>query len=418
MTGLPGAPTKAIIRNIFWLLVEHGTRMGLGLIVTAVLARQLGVEDYGIFQYVIGLVSIFAALSYVCGAEVLVPQLAKVDDHTRRQLLGNAFAVRMIFSSIGYIALLSFGYLTQTRQVFSLMCLIGVSILVAESFGVVTAWLQSQTNSKPRSLLVMAALATKAAIVTVLFFAGVDKPIYYAYAYVVEPLIIAIGLLLVYRRATGSGFFSFSPAIAVDLLKRGLPFFSGLLVMSFFLRMDLVVVKYFADPSTLGHYSAALRLASQVNLVAPMLVMSMAPSLVYKFDETPIIRRNVLRISLVLLGVAFAGAVFVQVVAPKVVPMLFGSQYVPSIPILRALVWISCLIFFNEGLNIYLLKMAKGSWVTTKWAITLASAIVAYALLVPRYEVFGVIAGTALGYAAATVFLIFIIARTEVKDRT
>ena len=62
-----------VIRNIFWLLAEHGSRIILSTLSVSLMARALGVEQYGLLQYTLGLVAAFSSISFICGAEVLVP---------------------------------------------------------------------------------------------------------------------------------------------------------------------------------------------------------------------------------------------------------------------------------------------------------------------------------------------------------
>ena len=52
---------RKIIKNILLLIVEHGARIVSSLIITAILARQLTIEDYGYFQYALNLVMVFSS---------------------------------------------------------------------------------------------------------------------------------------------------------------------------------------------------------------------------------------------------------------------------------------------------------------------------------------------------------------------
>lgn len=406
---------KKIAANVFWLLSEHGTRMALGLLVAAVLARQLGVAQYGLFQYAISLVAVFSSISFICGAEVLVPMLTTADVRARQEIMGNAFAVRLFFSVIAFIGLALFSFFTEERQIFYLIALLGVTLLFNESFAVVTAWLQSQTNSKPRSILVMVSLVVKAGIMGGLYYYKVSSPFYYAMAYIIDPLTVALGLLFIFYNKTGQTFFNYSFPIAYDLFKKGLPFFGGLIAMFAFQRLDLIMLKQLSDLQILGHYAAAVQLFNQLNAIAPILVMSLAPLLVYRHGDMAIVKKNVFKIVLIMFVVAILGAIAVQIIAPLFVPLLFGDQYQASIPILCALVWVSCLLFVNEGLNIYLLKMQKGSWVTIKWFLALLFALPAYWFLIPVYQVLGAIISIAFGYVVVFLFGVYALLKVEEK---
>lgn len=392
---------KKITTNVFWLLLEHGIRIGLGLVVAGILARQLGVEQYGVFQYALNLTAIFASVSFICGAELLVPLLTNADTHQKNKILGNAFAVRLFFSVMGYLGLLSYAFLTEPIQVVIVIALIGISILFSEAFGVVTAWLQSQTNSKPQSILVSLLLAVKAALILILWYFEIESIVFYALAYMIEPILIAGGLLFVYKKLNKEWFFGFSYPVALELFKKGLPFFWGLMAMILFTKLDLIMLKKLTNAEELGYFAAALQVYNNINALAPILVMSLAPILIYQQDKLAIVKRNIILISLFMMGVALVGAVVVNMIAPYVVLILFGSSYTSTGAILSSLSWVSCLFFLNQGLNIYLLKYGLGYWVTLKWLIALVVAVPLYFLLVPMYGSLGAIISSAGGYSVA-----------------
>ena len=66
---------KKILINISWLLLEHGVRLAAGVFSASILARVLGVEGYGMFNYILGITFIFQSISYINPAELMVPKL-------------------------------------------------------------------------------------------------------------------------------------------------------------------------------------------------------------------------------------------------------------------------------------------------------------------------------------------------------
>lgn len=398
-----------IIKNILWLLTEHGVRMALGLVVAGVMARQLGVEQYGLFQYALGLVAVFSSISFICGAEVLVPMLTTASDTERQSIIGNAFVVRLFFSVIAFIALLLFAFLTETSQVFYLITLLGITILFAESFAVVTAWLQSQTNSKPRSILVMCSLALKASFMGLLYYFGNHNPLFFALAYILDPITVAVGLLLIYYKKTGQTFFHYSFPIAYDLFKKGLPFFWGLMVMWVFTRLDIIFLRQMSDLVNLGYYAAAFELMKSFNNIAGIMAMSMAPILLYQISDHGTIKKNLFKIATLLLIVALAGVVVIYLFADSIIPLMFGDKYVHSILILKILSWASCFFFLNEALNLYLLKMQQGKLIVIKWFIAILASAFTYYLYIPQMGARGAVAGYGVGYLTASLITLYFI---------
>ena len=140
-----------IAKNISWLLFEHGVRMASDIVVAFVLARVLGVEQYGVFQYILALVVIFKSFSYINPAEIMVPRLVSATGMERKNLMGNGFSIRFCASIFAFIIFLLFVYFKDGVEIFYLALILGFSILLDEAFGIVTAFLQSQTMIKYRS---------------------------------------------------------------------------------------------------------------------------------------------------------------------------------------------------------------------------------------------------------------------------
>jgi len=272
------------IKNISWLLFEHGIRIGGSIVIASILARVLGIEKYGIFQYLLGLVVIFKSLSYINPAEIMVPMLTNADAIQRRYLMGSGFFIRVFFCIVAYIAFLAFVYFSDDVKAFNLALILGFCILLDEAFGIVTAFLQSQTMIKYRSVLYICFTIIKITILASLFWLGVTNIYIYALTYTLESICMALGLLWVYKILNKELFFTFDFNKILPLLKDGLPFFLGICFMCIFLRADIVATRYLSDGTTLGLYASAIQLFGSVTAMAPIIAVSFAPLFVYKFD--------------------------------------------------------------------------------------------------------------------------------------
>lgn len=373
--------------------------MIFGLVGASVLARQLGVEQYGLFQYALSLIVIFTSLGYMCGSEILIPALVKADKKNQKEIIGNAFIIRLFFSFIAYFSLLLFAALTEKIDQVCLVALLGISIFFAESFAVISAWLQSQTNSKPRSILLIVVALFKACFMLALYLTKQTSPFLYAIPWVLDIVLLAIGLCFIYLKLNNDWFFTYSFSIAYELFKKGLPFFSGLIVMSIFMRLDMVMARKILDSYSFGHYAAATQLLNNILALSPILIISMAPNMVYKIDNIRNAKKNIIKICSILVIVSLVSALIIQLLSPYIVPVLLGEQYNKVTPILSALAWSSCFFFLNEGLNLYLIKIERGDLVTIKWLITLLLSIPTYYYLTLNYHVYGVVIAYACSYA-------------------
>mgnify|MGYP000971481891 FL=1 len=199
-----------VIKNISWLLLEHSIRIVAGVVTASILARVLGVEGYGIFQYILGLVVIFKSLSYVNSAEIMVPKLANANIVERKSLMGSGFFIRSLFCAIAYLAFLLFIYFNNNINIFYLAVILGFSILVDEAFGIITAFLQSQTMIKYRSILYIIFVIIRVSFLGFLYLLNITNIYFYALIYALESISMAIGLFLIYKILNKDLFFTFN----------------------------------------------------------------------------------------------------------------------------------------------------------------------------------------------------------------
>ena len=93
---------KTIFKNMSWLLASQIIASICGFIWTVLIARYLGVSDYGILGFAISLTSILSIL-YDLGIGVHIIRHIATDYDSAPKYLGNAIPLKSIFSLIGFI---------------------------------------------------------------------------------------------------------------------------------------------------------------------------------------------------------------------------------------------------------------------------------------------------------------------------
>lgn len=398
-----------VIKNFSWFLCEQGIRVVSGVIIASILARILGVENYGIYNYILALVAIFQTLSFINPAEVMVPKLVTADNLARKELMGNGFFIRIFFSIVAYFALIFFIYLVGSNLELKLTIILGLMILSGESFGIVTAYLQSQTIMKYRSILSIATITIKILILLLMYINDIKNIYLYAFIVLLEQILLAIGLIFIYKHLTKELFFYFNLKKAKKLLKDGLPFFTGVILMCVFLRIDVIMVRFLSDERSLGLYSSALQLINNLKIIAPFIAMSFAPIFVYKFSDIKIIRKNIILISFLMVVIATFISLLLYFLAPCLIELIFGNKFLEATGIFKFFLLSFPFIFLNEGLNIYIIKLQLGRTMICKWLIVLVGSICCYLLLIPKFGAIGAVVGYTFGYFLASIFGVYIL---------
>lgn len=397
---------RKIIKNILLLIVEHGARIVSSLLITAILARQLTIEDYGYFQYVLNLVMVFSSFCFVCGAEVLVPSLVNVDSNNRKKVLLNVFYIRAIASLIAYALLIVFAFSFNDEN-FYLFLILGVILILGEPFQVVTAVLQADTNIGSKIKVTLFSLFIKLSLLISLYFLNIKDEYLFSLAWVLEYLSTALGLFMIFYMKYGNPVGGFDKKIFLIYLKKGLPFFYSLLAMYLFIRMDMLMLKKLGTEYELGLYSASVQLGLVVTAISPILVMSLAPSLVYKHAVEAVVKRNVIIIALLMFIFSIALVLLLHIILPYIINLLLGDKFKNSYDILYWYLLASSLLFFDNGLNIYIMKINKGYLAGVKWLLSLVVALMLYWIFIPKYGSYGAVIGYFGGYLTASVIGIF-----------
>lgn len=385
--------------NMAWMLVEHVGKILLTLILTMLLTRALGVEGYGALQYSLSLIAVFSAIGFICSSEIVVPRLVIAETQSASfQIVGAAYYLRMMASIISYIILFIYVAVFESRVSAALILLLGVVIIANEPFAVTTAWLQSQTRIASKSKIVILSYTVKIIYVYVLYALGVRDLYLYAAAWVLESVIISAGLHYIFVRTFEKKFYRLNLPLLADLLKSSLPFFLGLVCMYSFSKMDLIFLKKMHGNSSAGIYAAAQQLLFGVTAVAPIISISLAPSLVYGKSRGSEVRRNILKIAMFMALVAILGAIGIFLLAEKIVLLVFGVGFEATVAILRWMSFVSIFVYLDSAFNIHLIRYKKGSFLVYKWLAGLIVSFCFYIILIPGYGGMGAIYGLLAGY--------------------
>lgn len=397
-----------IIKNIFWLLIERGGQIVAAILISAILARQLGVEGYGLFQYAISVVLMLASFSLVCGSEVIVPRLVYANKHQELQIIGNTFTLRIIASCVSYIVMLVFSFISQNDyKQFLLIAILGLTVFFKEPFKVVVAWLQAKTYNKPAALLGFYAVILKLIIVYIFNLLKVDNLMLYASLWVFESLFVAVGLVIIYRNSCSNGFVVFDMNEMLSLLRAGLPFWFSLIAMYAFLRMDRLFLKEFSTLTELGLYSAVMQIADNFTQLAPIIATSAAPLLIYRESDFNRLRQNIMKLSVLMFGIGITGAVVGWLLAPWIIGILFGPEFSVASEMLGYALFVTSLVFVESALNTFLLKNSNGKSAVIKWILAAIVCLIVDSLVVPEWGGYGALMGLLSGYVVAVSFGIY-----------
>ncbi|PRF74974.1 hypothetical protein C6Q12_16745 [Burkholderia multivorans] len=391
------------VANLVWLGLERLTQIGVAIAISGLLARYFGPDVFGKWQYANTLLLVLAPLTWVCGAEILVPTIVQRPPAQLGAVLGSAFALRIGVSIAALVATwIAIAAGAFDPLVGAMLAGLAVTMVFREPFvGVINAWLQSMTYSKPQLVTSMFTALAKALLVWLLVRAAA-APARFAWLWALEAAAIGFVLLLYYRHRNGGSLgWTFDKPLFRHFATAGTVFWLGLICMYLFLKLDRLMLERHVSFADLGRYAAAQQLNENWITLALMLGQTIAPAFVYRVQDVARLRRNIVRLIAMTAALMTAGALVLDAAAPLIVGKVFGRGYEASVDIFRWAVWLSVPAGIEAIGNLIVLKYQAKFVLLAKWALALAIAALANWLAIPRLGLYGALVGLAAGYGAA-----------------
>ena len=401
---------RRYLKNTSWLFGGQMFRMALGLFVSVAVARYLGPEDFGLFNYVMSIVALVGVVSQLGLRELARRELVESPER-RNEIIGTCFILNLIAGLIIYAAMLLVVYSQSDNGLFiGLVALLGSPVLLLSSLKYVELWFQSQVRSDLSVLTSSASLAIFAVfkIVAILQGAGL---IVFGYLFVFEAITLCLLQIYFYHKHFGSIFqWQMHWDTALNFLRQSWPLILSGLAVTMHMRIDQAMLGAILDDEAVGQYSVAAAISSVWFFVPSILATSLFPAILNARKQNKVIYEKRLQSYFNLnAGLAYLIAIPLSIEAPWIIKILFGEAYQTAGPILAIHAWTCLFVFLGFSRNQYLIveKLFKFSMFST-----IAGAILNLVLnyfLIPTYGGFGAAIATLISRSVSAFFSSFLV---------
>jgi O-antigen/teichoic acid export membrane protein len=343
--------------NTGWMFADKILRLISGLFIGAYVARYLGPGPYGLINYALSFVSLFAVIATL-GLDTLVVRELFRRENDRDKILGTAFVLRMTAAALMFLLIVAVVSLFEpdptTRY---LIYIIGTGTFF-ETFGIIEYFFQARVLSKYGVWSQMIALVA-ISMLRVILVLNESPLIWFACSYVLDFFVLALGLMFFYSRSHASlRKWIFDGQTARQLMKDCWPLIFASLAVVVYSRMGQLMIKWMLGNEALGHYGVASRLSDMWNFIPVTICASVFPAILnakQKGETLYLTRMQQLYDVMVLisLGVAIPMTFF----SGFIVQLLFGAAFAPAADILVLYIWSSVFIF---------LGVANGKWIISE----------------------------------------------------
>lgn len=400
---------KKYARNTGWLFAEQLLRMAAGFLVGLWVARYLGPNQFGIYNYVIAFTSIFAGLAKLGMDEIMVRDLIN-NPEKEEVYLGTAFWLKMIgaFITFGLIAFITL--VTSNDTLTNIFILIVTGGIVFQSFEVLDFYFRAKVLTKYVSISKLVQLFVSSLLKIYFVVVGAEL-FWFVLVILVDQVTLAGSLYFAYRNKknrneTGSPDFlkQFDSAIARRLLRDSWPIILSSLAIMIYMRIDQIMLKNMVGAYEVGLYSAGVRLSELWYFIPAIICASLFPAILNaKKVSEALYRGRLQRLYTMLTWLALAIAIPMTFLSDWIVLLLYGNDYAQAGSVLMIYVWAGVFVFQGTARGYWLVSenLQKYGLIYTSMA-TVMNVVLNY-LLIPTYAGLGAAWATVISYGCSSI---------------
>ena len=340
-----------ILKNAAWLFADKIFRLGLNFLLTAYIARYLGVQLFGLWNYALAFVVLFSFFSTLGIYNQLLRDLVRYPDK-RDYLLGSAFIIKLLGGCVTLVLAYATIFFTKPNEnlLHQIVALIAIGYII-QSFDVIDFFFQSQLKAK---------WITLSRLISFLFFGTLKllcvhlhyPLLYFIWAQIGELFLSALILILFFQQHFGDIFrWKIKWQFLKEMLTESMPIFFAEIAILMYMRIDQVMIGEMIGNKTLGIFSAAVRLSELWYLIPGVICSSAFPAIINAYGDPIDYNRKLQRLYDLLVWLALSIALLISLTAPLVVNIIYGAQFSDATGILVIHIWTSVFVFIGFASN-------------------------------------------------------------------
>lgn len=400
---------------MLWLSGDSIIRMGLGFLVSVWLARYMGPDQFGIFNYGLAMIAIYTAVASLGMNGVVVRELVRAPDQAS-VIMGSSFVLQIVGSILASLLVIASTMILRPNEwSVLLIVLVMVPSVLLRSTDIIKYWFESVISAKYTVIAQNIAFVTSSALKIGTILLG-GSYVIIAVTVTVEALIVALLLIYLYRRKKINIVWQFDFSIAKKLLSQSWPLILSGLALMLYMRVDQIMIGNMVDNAAVGIYSVAVKMVEVWYFFPVAIVSSLFPKIIKekevsedRYNE----RMQFLYDIMVVVGVSLA--IVVTILSDYIISLFYGYQYAEASRLIKIYAWVSIFYFLssasgrwyiNEGLQVYAL---------TRNIMGLAIAISLNFILIPKFGSEGAAFATLVAYFFASYLFDFFNQKTRIS---
>lgn len=377
---------KTIFKNMSWLFVSQVLGVICGFIWTVLIARYLGVSDYGIMNFAISFTGIIG-ITMDLGISTHIIRHIATDYDSSPQYLGNAIPLKSIFSFFTFLlALILLILMGCDELTIKITLLFTIQKIFTSLMGLFNGSLQAVEEGKYQAIgnILLNILLLIFMIVSIICDYGLYG---ITLSYLFSNIIVVIFLYFAVKKILSKPKFQLDIQFCKKITLYSLPFalttFFGLVLY----HVDMVMLTSMVGNYENGIYSAAYKLISVLTTLytAYSAVFFPVMSRLYNNEKNLLVvsfEKSIKYIMLMTIPISFVTIYY----STDIVVLFFGQEFAQTNSVLSILICTVPISFMN-GICLNLLNAShKEKYVTLTYLMATIFNIVTNFIIIPRYS--------------------------------
>ena len=329
----PGGLQKRVARGLTWTLIDTWGSQLLAFVIFTILANKLAPEDFGL----VALATVFVALGQLFVDQGLGDAIVQRPTLTRRQIdtaFWASIATGILLTIVGYLIAGPIAQFLNEPELEPIIQVLSIIFVLVALSSIQLGILRRELDF--RGLAIRKLLAIGLGGVVGVWMALND---YGAWALVGQQVAMAvITVLAMWAVSPWRPGFRFAREDFRELFAFGINIVGSDFLAFISRNTDNLLIGVFLGPTALGYYAVAYRIldTSQVLLVAAARRL-VFPSFSRLQHSQERMQRAYARMSRASAALTLPGYIGLALVAGEAIPVLFGKQWTPAVPVAQLL---------------------------------------------------------------------------------
>lgn len=400
---------KQIFKNSFLLSVSQILARVLGFIYVILLARSIGIENFGIYTFALAFVYNFSPITDFGIDRFVLRELSRQPDLSA-SYFAKLVPLRFFLTIIAYLLIVIFGLVLKISSPALLgVALLGLVLFPSTLISLITNFQNAKEKMEYAAFANIATIAITL-VLGYLFIQASFPLLWIILAYVLGYFLVAVVLFFKLDSFGLAQKWNIDKGFIKSMLISAWPFAAMALISAFYLKISLILVELIQGDYLTGIYASAFKFIEAFLVITQSLSLALFPLSSRLFnDDKKQLKKLYFQALVVLLFLSLPLAIFLIIFAKDIIYLAYGEEYRSAVLPLSVL-GVSLIFFFLNSLvgNIIQNSNKIKEFIAVSFLYLLVATTIAV-WLISRYSIVGasiaVLTGEIIGLVINNLFI-------------